>query len=478
MIVLLFLKTELTMLKIKSSAYILLFLPLLLFSNCSLSQKTNKKKSSEKPDWAISRPVDRNYYHGVGVAMVNTYTQGHVEEAKKKALNDITSEISVTVKSTSLVQVVERNEELNSMYQNLTKVHSENDIEGYELIASWGDEKEYWVYYRLSKELYHRNKQRKLDRAKGVGSQYYESGKSAIQDGNIGRAYEDFVKGLAALKEYIDSEVIIPTEKGQEYLVDVLIYELIELNRNLTISSNVSNLKVRIASEVKDEVGIDVNYNGSPVSIALKPRFTTGSGEVPSSVLSGVNGKAGFKIQRVTGGQNIQVLEISPDIEGMTGESAGEDLMARLIRLKCGVPSAKINIEAKKIAAYFTSDIKVFGEKKPSASMESEIKKLLGEKAFVFTDNKGQAEVSVKLTYEARKGEEFPLKNKTLYTSYVDLFITVTDNSNGQQVYYKGISGEKGSRSGDFDQARLAAEESAMERFKNELLGEIGNLDL
>ena len=76
-----------------------MILPLILLSSCGVSQKTSRKneKGNEKPDWVMSRPVDNRYYQGIGVAMVNSYTQGHVEEAKKKALNDLISEISVKV---------------------------------------------------------------------------------------------------------------------------------------------------------------------------------------------------------------------------------------------------------------------------------------------------------------------------------------------------------------------------------------------
>ena len=136
----------------------------------------------------MKRPVDKNYYIGIGVAIVNNYTQGHAEQAKKKALNDLISEISVTVKSASIMHQIEQDDELNSMYQSLVNVSAENDIEGFELHESWGDEKEYWVYYRLLKSTYHANKLRKLDRAKGIASTYYESGKGALSAGDAGSA--------------------------------------------------------------------------------------------------------------------------------------------------------------------------------------------------------------------------------------------------------------------------------------------------
>jgi len=442
------------------------------------AQRNKKKKGNEKPDWVTSRPVDKAYYQGIGVSMVNNYTQSHVEEAKKKALNDITSEISVKIKSTTLMQQIEQNDELNSLYQSQTKLSSENEIEGFELVGSWGDETQYWVYYRLSKSMYHQNKLRRLDRTKGIGSQYYESGKSAMKKGNNGRAYEDFVKGLVALKEYLDQELMISTDKGEEYLVDVLFHELIEMNRKIHISSDISNLKVRLAKPVEDMINVSATYDGKPMVISLRPYFSTGSGEVPSSILTDQFGKASFKIQRVTGGENLQVLEISTDIEGMSAEGEDINFMSRLIRLKSGPPSAKINIEATKILAYFEVEEKQFGKNIPESSMAKAVRNKLSEQVLAFTNNEENAEVMVKLTIDIKEGDARPLKNHTLYTTYVDFFISMVDVRDGKQVFYKGFSGEKGSRSGSYEKAYEAAAESVMIRFTEELLPEIGNIDL
>lgn len=449
------------------------------FSSCSTqkSMAQRGKKEEKKPDWVVSRPVDHGYYQGVGVAMVNNYTQGHVEEAKKKALNDIISEISVNVKSSSVMQQIENNDELKSMYQSLTKVNSENSIEGYELVDSWGNDKEYWVYYRLSKELFHRNKMRRLDRAKNVASQYFESGKSGLKKGDIGRAYEDFVKGLTSLKEYLDEEITIVTDKGKEYLVDALLYELIELNRNMTINGPDQFLSVRLAAPVEKEIYITAEYKDRGIPIQLRPYFSVGAGEVPRSFKTNLKGEGSFYIQRVTGGENQQVLQISVDVEGMTAE-ADNDLIARLIRLKCPVPSHKVNIEADKINAYLNIVEDRFDKQEEVSGLSKTIKHRLSENAFEFRQSMNGAEVSVEISVTASKGESYELKKLVLYTAYIDLYIAITDLKNGSQLYYKGFSDVKGSRSGSYKLALEEAEEAALERFLKELLPEIANIDL
>ena len=458
----------------------LLIFALLIQSSCSFSQKASKKKKQEeKPDWVISRPVDKSYYQGIGVAMVNPYTQGHVEEAKKKALNDLISEISVKVKSTTIMQQIENNQELNNMFQSLTKVSAENDIEGFELYDSWGNDKEYWVYYRLSRELYYKNKLRRMDRARSQGSLFYESGREAVTSGNIGRAYQDFVKGLVAIREYLDEELFVVTDKGKEYLADALINELISLNRFIEVSSDVSSLKTEIGKAVEQKINVTVTYNGSAVQdLPLSSVFTTGSGEMNDKVQTSVEGKATFSIRRVTGSENLQTLEIGPDIEGLTGEGSGEDLMARLIRMKTDVPSARISIEIVKILAYLELEEVRLGQKSEESSFARSIKNELAESAYAFTTDRSKAEVIIKLNITSRKGDELPLKERTLYTTFLDLFVTVTDTKDSRQLFYKGITDIKGSRAGDFEKALSHAESQALERFEKELLPDLGNVDL
>ena len=465
---------------INMKTMVLLGIVLLITMNSMAQKKSKKKKDKkpEKPEWVMSRPNDNKYYHGIGVAIVNTYTQGHIEQAKKKALNDLISEISVTVKSASIVHQIEENDELNNMYQSLTNVTAENDIEGFELVDSWGNEAEYWVYYRLSKSLYHANKLRKLDRAKSISSTYYEAGKEAVSNSDAGEAYRNYVKGLASLKEYLDEEITIVTDNGKSYLVDALMQELMALNRETSIQSETNSIKTKIARPVDEKLVVSSKFRGMPVSIDLTARFTKGSGEVTSSEPKNVLGTSYFKIQRITGGQNIQMIEVSPDIESMTGEEEGDQLIATLIRLKTNVPKAEIIVETQRMIAYFEVEEKKFGEKVEDSPLSKTIRNLLSEQAYTFTDDMKNADVSVKLSINSRKGEEKLLKKLTLYTSYIDLFISITDMKSENQVFYKGFNGEKGARSGGYDEALKDAEEVILERFKGELLTEINEVDL
>ena len=51
----------------------------------------------EKPEWVKEHPVSSNYYIGVGSISKNGQSLNYREQAKKNALNDLASEISVTI---------------------------------------------------------------------------------------------------------------------------------------------------------------------------------------------------------------------------------------------------------------------------------------------------------------------------------------------------------------------------------------------
>ena len=55
----------------------------------------------QRPAWVSSRPVSSAYYVGVGMAPRSR--PDHQETAKKNALNDLASEISVNVEGNSLL---------------------------------------------------------------------------------------------------------------------------------------------------------------------------------------------------------------------------------------------------------------------------------------------------------------------------------------------------------------------------------------
>src|ERR1043165_33225 len=82
-------------------------------------------------------------------------------EAKKNALYDLASEIKVDISSNSVLYTVQNNNNFNENFNSLIKLSNSDNIEGYTLVDSYENEKQYWVYYQLDKQEYLDQKARK-----------------------------------------------------------------------------------------------------------------------------------------------------------------------------------------------------------------------------------------------------------------------------------------------------------------------------
>jgi len=125
-----------------------------LSTGCSSSKKVTAPVEPPKPSWATSRPIDGAYYIGIGVASKLNNPLGFREEAKRSALNELASEIEVTVNSNSMLYSVEKQGQLQDEFKSFTQLKTNTQIENVELVGDYESSTEYWMFYRLSKAQY------------------------------------------------------------------------------------------------------------------------------------------------------------------------------------------------------------------------------------------------------------------------------------------------------------------------------------
>ena len=112
------------------------------------------------PNWVSSRPNDGFKYVGVGFSEKGKGTNYQME-AKKNALYDLSSEIKVNISSNSVLYTVQNNNNFNENFNSLINLTNTDNIEGYQLVDSYENEKQYWVYYILDKQEYANQKAQK-----------------------------------------------------------------------------------------------------------------------------------------------------------------------------------------------------------------------------------------------------------------------------------------------------------------------------
>src|SRR4051812_32703896 len=119
----------------------------------SVISQTAAPVEIKAPSWVSSRP--NNGFKFIGIGFADKTKGGNYQlEAKKNALYDLASEIKVDISSNSVLYTVQNNNNFNENFNSLIKLSNSDNLEGYDLVDSYENDKQYWVYYQLDKQEY------------------------------------------------------------------------------------------------------------------------------------------------------------------------------------------------------------------------------------------------------------------------------------------------------------------------------------
>lgn len=158
------------------------------------------------PSWVNKRPVNNFKYIGIGFCEKNSGTN-YQNEAKKNALFDLSSEIKVDISTNSLLYSVQNNSQYNQNFNSLIKLTNTDNIEGYKLIDTYDNGKQYWVYYELDKQEYENQKLRKkqniIDKAVNLINLSFIDEK----EGNFTGCLKKRIQAFGILSPYLNEDL-------------------------------------------------------------------------------------------------------------------------------------------------------------------------------------------------------------------------------------------------------------------------------
>ncbi|MFK7755934.1 MAG: LPP20 family lipoprotein [Flavobacteriales bacterium] len=271
--------------------YIILALGIL---SCGSTKELTKTPAENfRPDWAFNRPINSSYYIGIGSANKLAYPNDYSVIAKKNALTDMSSEITVKISGESFFHTIDNNNEYSDEFQSMIRSSFEEEIENYEIIDSWENDTEFWIFTRISKAAH---AQAKADKKAKVLDQAFESyilAKEYAQGNKPADALDLLSKALLDMKEYW-AEVNMHIENGREIHLDNSIYNEIrsicsamEMKTNLDkveltyLNGFASDVSVAVKNEARYLAGIPIMYKFSSEKY-LRPKrlYTSNEGVV------------------------------------------------------------------------------------------------------------------------------------------------------------------------------------------------------
>ncbi|MEM9982712.1 MAG: LPP20 family lipoprotein, partial [Bacteroidota bacterium] len=369
-----------------------------------ITQKRNKKNkqaqvvADNRPSWVKAKPVESGYYTGIGYA--SSQMSDYQQAAKKSALQDLLSEIKVTVSSRSFLFQTDKNDQFREAYESSIKTTTSGEVQDFELVDTYEDEQQkgYWVYYRLSKAKYQSEKLRKQENAKKQALDFYEKAQQNAQKGDWMTAMDLYMKGLMSLKDYWGENTSVVHE-GQEIQLGATLYTKVQrILDQLVVTSPTTKIALSKRMNTSAEVTVQVQdrTQRSLANMPLSTTFLVGGGDVHPYYTTNAQGKATIIVGKVYGNSASQKLQIGIALEKISQGSV-EDPFYNYLLSRFRVPTHEVILSIEKPVFYLTSTEKNLGESLDQTALRDQLKAALANNGVEFTEDKSKAEVWLEL---------------------------------------------------------------------------------
>lgn len=419
--------------KIKTLISLLLTLVLV-----SCASKKVQETVVPKPSWVDQRPIDNAYYIGVGSASKQMDPLNYAQTAKKNALDDLSSEISVTVKSSSFLNTMETNNFFQEEFTSNIATYTEERIEGFEVVGAWEDEQDYWIFYRLSKSKHEAIKAEKKRLAMNSAANFYTKGRSAEAEGNLSAAFDLMFRGLFELTAYWN-EVNEYTYEGRDVFLDNEIFShLRQMINNLDLKITPEALVLNPENGFRTEALVSLTLDGKPVPNVLhKYKFDDGRYKRFKEFRTDPSGYASLPIREVNPKNFHNELEVSLILDDLVPSDLDPQLIQPLVETLQS-PSTRAAISMEMPVIYMLSTEKNLDQEEQKWLASAMTKKLSSE-GYVFTERIDQADYLVYISAETREGGT----SQGFHVAYLNMNVQVRTH-NDDIIYQSNLNDIKG----------------------------------
>ena len=302
-------------------------------------------ESALAPNWVNKRPVNSFKFIGIGVAD-KTSGNGYQNEAKKNALFDLSSEIKVDISSNSILYTAQNNNQFNENFNSLIKLSNTDNIEGYKLVDTYENDKQYWLYYELDKQEYENQKAKKKQLIIAKAVNLINVSFTDEKEGNFTGSLKKRIQAFGILSPYLNEELAFETSNN--------VKNIFELSN--TIQKQLHSITLADTKVNKVIKPYQPNYKPISYKLVLKnknnlldfPFIVKSDNEnvkINETAASNANGEIEINIKHVKPLNQEIYFTLNPDIEKlMNGDSVSK---SSIVLLKQFIETAQLKAFAK-----------------------------------------------------------------------------------------------------------------------------------
>ena len=424
---------------------------------------------SGRPDWVSRKPVSNAYYLGVGYSKKNT-NENYVQSSKQNALDDMISEIKVNISSVSVLNQMDNSEGFSEQYESIIKTTANDDIEGYELFDSWEDEEQYWVYYRLSKAKYRKQKAEKKRNAVDLAADNYIKANQHVRDGDITSGLTLYINGLYKMAPYLGQSDRTLVE-GDSILLGNALYNAIQNTLNdIVITSIKDEYSINRRLDKDESIDVFVKTKRKNLGIEdfpLKVSFSVGDGSIHPEYITNSKGSASVVLSSIRSKEAKQVITVIPDVEKLA-TSEEDKTKYKLLLQGLRLPQKELHFQINKPVVYLESIEKKLGETTNSGQIADKMKQVLSSEGFILGRIKDKADLWIEVLSDTDKGKA----SGSIYITYFNLNINVIDITTGAEIHHARIDRLK-AYSLDYERSSQSGYDKAVKMLENETMPQL-----
>ena len=411
---------------------IILFVVLSVMPSCG----SKKTVADNRPSWIKERPLSGVEYIGIGRSSKIKSPYSYLILAKNNALNDISSEISVNVSSSSVLSSVETQQGFVDSYSSLIKSKTKNDLEGYELVNTYETDTDYWCYYKLNKKKYSDLRKKKKQSAILKSLDFYKKSTKARSQNNLKSSILLNIKAIDALKDYWTEDIEVEFNGENFFLGNELI-----ANQNTLINS----IYVNVASD--RIIGVrGKSIPSSLLSFTLVNERGVKQGNIPvifrysdgriskRKSISSNEGKISYTLKKLKSDKNNVDFRCAIDLPGLIDEATSNYMLHRLLGM-INAPEGKVDISIKNPIMYISSNEKLLGDDKELNDLTVTLADYFHKKGLKTTNTKIESDFEIVINSDTKR---ISRNNDGVYTS--ELSVSIKMFSDNELVYTTNIS--------------------------------------
>ncbi|MFN5621595.1 MAG: LPP20 family lipoprotein [Flavobacteriales bacterium] len=430
----------------------------------TVSASRNATVATPPPEWVGNRPHSSAYYIGIGSCSKFAQPYDFQTVAKKNALNDLASEISVRVQGQTFLNSLEVNDSFSEEFISNVSTSTDEKIEDYEVAGSWEDKNEYWIYYRLDKARYQAAKQAKKSAAMNMANDFYQKALTAEGEANLVVAFDLYMRALFALKEYWNESNEMLTEKGKVFLDNEIFSSVQRMCSGIQLQGDVQKISLSAANGYKHAAVLSATYAGKPVKgLTIDYTFKTSGDQNTFHAMTSDQGQVTCMVSSVDYTSTSNTLQAQVDLKPLLVADLDKEVQEGLLK-SFKTEKRIIPIEAVLPAFIISSNESIYGTVASGKVLQSALSGALVNKGMRIASNGKEADYSVTITADTKEGGSA----NGFVVAFLEFTVVVRNTENQEIVFNETLSSIKGLQLNK-DAAGIEAYKKGKEKIEQQL---------